>query len=105
MTPVQSVQLLIFTSAVPRMSSRKSRSLETGVEMARKNLAALLERASQGQCSVITRHGKVYAAIVPPRYLDIGRQRTDLRRLRGSGKGLWGKSVRAAITRMRNEWR
>lgn len=86
------------------MSTRKPKDVETGVEMARKNLSALLDRASRGYCSVITRHGKVYAAIVPPEYLDHGRRRTNLRNLRGSGKGLWGKSVRAAITRMRNEW-
>ena len=78
--------------------------MQTGVEMARKNLATLLERANQGQCSVITRHGKVYAAIVPPQYLEVQRPHVDIRRLRGSGKGLWGKSVRTALKRMRDEW-
>lgn len=72
--------------------------------MARKNLRSLLQRASRGDSSLITHQGKAYAAIVPPHYVDTGRKPTDLRSLRGSGKGLWDKSVRAAITRMRNEW-
>ncbi|TXF10531.1 type II toxin-antitoxin system Phd/YefM family antitoxin [Pelomicrobium methylotrophicum] len=78
---------------------------KSGVEAARKNLSALLEQAYRGEPSLITRHGKVYAAIVPPSYLNKRPGRVDLRALRGTGKGLWGRSVRGAIARMRDEWR
>ena len=87
------------------MKASKTRKGHTGVEMARKNLPALLERASRGHPSVITKHGKVYAAIVPPHYLERGRRQPDIRSLRGSGKGLWSKSASRAIARMRDEWR
>ncbi|PZP64581.1 MAG: Prevent-host-death protein [Azospira oryzae] len=44
---------------------------KSGVEAARKNLSALLEQAYRGEPSLITRHGKVYAAIVPPSFLSV----------------------------------
>jgi antitoxin (DNA-binding transcriptional repressor) of toxin-antitoxin stability system len=87
------------------MKAGRTRKNYTGVEMARKNLPALLERASRGLPSVITKHGKVYAAIVPPHYLEHGRRRPDIRNLRGSGRGLWGKSIARTIARIRDEWR
>jgi len=87
------------------MKATKTKRNQTGVEMARKNLPALLERANQGYPSVITKHGKVYAAIVPPHYIEHEPPRPDIRNLRGSGKGLWTRSPARAIARMRDEWR
>lgn len=75
----------------------------SGVEAARKNLPSLLEQAHRGEPCLITKHGKIYAAIVPPSYL--GKRPGGLRALRGSGNGLWGGSVKRAIARMRDEWR
>jgi antitoxin (DNA-binding transcriptional repressor) of toxin-antitoxin stability system len=77
----------------------------SGVEQARKNLPALLERASRGQPSLVTKHGQVYAAIVPPHYVQQTRKRgPNVLALRGTGKGLWGVSVKRAIRRLRAEW-
>jgi len=77
----------------------------SGVEEARKSLPALLERASRGEPSLVTKHGRDYAAIVPPHYLALRRSSgPNLLALRGSGKGLWGRSVRRSIERIRNEW-
>jgi antitoxin (DNA-binding transcriptional repressor) of toxin-antitoxin stability system len=77
----------------------------SGVEQARKNLPALLERANRGQPSLVTKHGQVYAAIVPPHYVRQGRKRgPNILALRGTGKGLWGASVKRAIRQLRAEW-
>lgn len=77
----------------------------SGVEQARKNLPALLELANRGQPSLVTKHGQVYAAIVPPHYVQ---QQSKLGpsflALRGSGKGLWGASVKRAVSQLRSEW-
>jgi len=75
----------------------------SGVEEARKNLPALLEEASRGHASVVTKHGRVYAAIVPAHYLQAQRG-PSIMGLRGSGKGLWGRSVRRALGALRSEW-
>jgi len=76
----------------------------SGVEEARKSLPALLEQASRGQPSLVTKHGRDYAAIVPPHYLEGRKGGPSLTSLRGSGKGLWGRSVKRTIERMRQEW-
>ena len=75
----------------------------SGVEEARKNLPALLEEASRGHPSVVTKHGRVYAAIVPAHYLQLKRGPSILT-LRASGKGLWGRSVRRTLEALRSEW-
>ena len=73
-----------------------------GVEEARRRLPELLERAHQGERVVITRHGKRYAALVEP---DVAAGRTGgFARLRGSGKGLWGREPAAHVERLREEW-
>lgn len=75
-----------------------------GVDEARRNLPALLDEASKGKPSIVTKHGKIYAAIVPPEYLSRQGQGPDIRSLRGSGKGLWGRSPTATIRKLRDEW-
>lgn len=75
----------------------------SGVEEARKNLPALLEEASRGRPSMVTKHGRVYAAIVPAHYLQV-RRGPSIVSLRGSGKGLWGQSVKRAVDALRAEW-
>ena len=76
----------------------------SGVEEARKNLPALLEQANRGHPSLVTKHGRVYAAIVPPHYLQQGKRGPSILTLRGSGKGLWGRSIGRAVERLRAEW-
>ncbi len=75
-----------------------------GVEDARKNLPVLLERANRGQTVVITKRGKPFAAIVPVEQAARRDHGLSLSQLRGTGKGLWGKSAVAWVERLRKEW-
>jgi prevent-host-death family protein len=81
-----------------------SRSHRKGVEEARNQLPALLAEAEKGRVTIITRHGRSVAAIVPvARATGEPRQRS-LVGLAGSGKGLWGKDSTKALRRLRDEW-
>lgn len=73
-----------------------------GTEEARKQFPSLVERASQGKTTLITRHGKPYAALVPPPQAQARRGESFLA-LRGSGKGLYGK-VACYVEALRQEW-
>jgi prevent-host-death family protein len=73
-----------------------------GVEDARSQLPALLVEAERGHSTIITRHGRSIAAIVPVERAA-GRQKSLLG-LAGSGKGLWGKSSPRTLRRLRQEW-
>jgi prevent-host-death family protein len=81
-----------------------SRIPKEGSEEARKRLPTLLERANRGKPTLITKRGIPYAAIMPVTALVRQQSGLSIRDLRGSGKGLWGKNVRAWIERIRNEW-
>jgi len=76
-----------------------------GAEEARKCFPSLVEQAARGEPTIITKHGKPYAALVPTSYLALNKAGVDIRVLRGSGKGLWGHSVKRALRSMREEWR
>ncbi len=79
-----------------------------GLEQARIQLPAIAANAHAGNASVITKHGKPYAAIVPVQALQKLRARgasaSGVLALRGSGRGLWGADVGQAISRLRDEW-
>ncbi len=75
-----------------------------GLERGRNTLPQLAARAHAGQASLLTKHGKPYAAIVAPQELSKRRSRRSLLSLRGSGKGLWGDAPAAAIAALRDEW-
>jgi prevent-host-death family protein len=72
-----------------------------GAEEARQNLPALLEQAHQGKPTIITRHGRPFAALVAIEGAQ-SRRSLGLTGLRGTGKGLWdgADSVRG----QRDEW-
>ena len=76
-----------------------------GAEEARRGFPTLVDRAARGEPTIITKHGKPYAALVPASYLGQDIARVDIRALRGSGKGLWGRSIKSRIRLMREEWR
>lgn len=86
------------------MKAKPKHAHRSGVEEARRNLPALLERASRGEPSLVTKHGRDYAAIVPPQYLISDATGPSILALRGSGKGLWGRSVSRTVKRLRDEW-
>jgi prevent-host-death family protein len=73
-----------------------------GVDGARRHLPELLDRAHRGENIVITKHGKPYAALVEATAAK--RLRGAFSRLRGTGKGLWGRDAAKAIDKMRREW-
>jgi prevent-host-death family protein len=76
-----------------------------GLEQARTQLPRLAAEAHAGTQSIITKHGKPYAAIVPlqdaARAANRGAGVLDLR---GSGAGLWDNDAAAAVIALRGEW-
>lgn len=75
-----------------------------GVEEARSQLPHLLEHAAAGRPTVITRHGRPIAALVPlDTYGASGRQQSILP-LAGTGSGLWGSSSATTLQKLRKEW-
>jgi prevent-host-death family protein len=79
-------------------------STHIGLEQARSELPRLVTEAQAGSSSVITRHGKPCAALVPLERLKAHTRRGGLLSLRGTGAGLWRPNVAAAVTKLRNEW-
>ena len=76
-----------------------------GLEQARIQLPSIVAAAHAGIASVITRHGKPYAAVVPLRDLEKSRAvPSGLLALRGTGRGLWGGDVGQTIGELRDEW-
>lgn len=75
-----------------------------GVENARSQLPALLAEAEKGRSTIITRHGRSIAAIVPVGRAADGPRQKSLVGLAGSGKGLWGKDSSKTLRRLRDEW-
>ena len=80
--------------------TRRNRTL--GAEEARQNLPAILSAAAQGRTTIITRHGKAIAAVVPIEQAQ--GQRISLSSLAGTGKGLWGTDSSKHIRSLRDEW-
>jgi prevent-host-death family protein len=79
-----------------------------GLEQARIQLPKIIANAHAGIRSIITKHGKPYAAIVPLQ--DIKQSSTDadltsgILALRGTGRGLWGAHVGQTVSDLRDEW-
>ncbi|MBY0274475.1 type II toxin-antitoxin system Phd/YefM family antitoxin [Candidatus Binatia bacterium] len=76
---------------------------QRGAEDARAQLPRLLADAEQGRSTIITRHGRSVAALVPASSAAGARQ-SPLVPLLGSGKGMWGRDVATAVRRLRDEW-
>ncbi|MRD47426.1 Prevent-host-death protein [Caenimonas koreensis DSM 17982] len=81
---------------------RATRTL--GLEEGRKQLPQLAALAHAGEGSLLTKHGKPYAAIVSPDLLVKSRRKSALLSLRGTGKGLWGKSAAKYVAELRDDW-
>jgi antitoxin (DNA-binding transcriptional repressor) of toxin-antitoxin stability system len=74
-----------------------------GAEEARQQLPAILTAAAAGRTTIITRHGRVIAAVVPA--AAAGRAKpASLQALAGTGRGLWGKDSSKTIAELRDEW-
>lgn len=82
---------------------RSSKKTSKGAEEARQQLPSILAAAAAGHTTMITRHGRVIAAVVPAALARHGKP-ASLRALAGSGRGLWGEDSREAVETLRNEW-
>ena len=81
-----------------------SRPSRRGVEDARSQLPALLAEAERGRSTIITRHGRSIAAIVPVERARSAPRQKSLLALAGSGKGLWGRNSTKTLRKLRDEW-
>ena len=79
-----------------------------GLEQARIQLPSIVAKANAGVASVITRHGKPYAAIVSIQDMEKSTSASSVASsvlaLRGTGRGLWGSSPSETIAQLREEW-
>ena len=79
-----------------------------GLEQARIQLPHIVAEAHAGLRSVITKHGKPYAAIVPLQDLALAPTLApageSFLALRGTGSGLWVADVGQTVDDLRNEW-
>lgn len=85
-----------------------SETVKYGLEQARAQLPLIASEAVAGYTSVITRHGKPVAVVVPVAQWQAEQARQaqagSLLALRGSGKGLWPEGAGHAVTQLRDEW-
>ena len=76
-----------------------------GHEQGRSNMPELASQAHAVKPSLLTKHGKPYAAIVSPELLAKATRRpSGFLSLRGTGKGLWGPSPARDVANLRDEW-
>lgn len=81
------------------------RPFETrGAEAARNDFPSLISAASEGRTTIITRHGRPVAAIVPAESVLNSQRQLPISTIAGTGKGLWGKNSRRTIAKLRDEW-
>ena len=75
-----------------------------GVEEARSQLPDLLDAAEKGRSTIITRHGRPVAALVPIEAYGAAMRQQPLTPLEGSGRGLWGRDSTRTVRKLRDEW-
>ena len=75
-----------------------------GAEEARNQLPDLLESAEKGRSTIITKHGRPVAALVPLKQYDATAGQQPLVPLQGSGRGLWGADSVRTLGGLRDEW-
>ena len=81
-----------------------SKSDHKGVEEARSQLPRLIDDAAAGKATIITKHGRAVAALVPLQSYALQGSQQSLLPFLGSGKGLWGRSSKRTIGELREEW-
>ena len=91
----------LYSSHMARIN-RQPRT--TGAEEARQQLPALLNAAAHGRTTIITKHGRAVAAVVPADSIAALKKQSPITSLAGTGKGLWGKVSTSAIAKLRDEW-
>lgn len=85
-----------------------SNTSQYGLEQARAQLPLIASEAVAGYSSVITRHGKPVAVVVPVAQWREEQARSlkqgGVLALRGSGRGLWPEGAASAVAQLRDEW-
>ncbi len=85
-----------------------SDTTQYGLEQARAQLPHIASEAVAGYSSVITRHGKPVAVVVPvAQWRDQQArafQQGGVLALRGTGRGLWAEGASQAVADLRGEW-
>lgn len=67
-------------------------------------MPALLDGVEKGKSTIITRHGRPVAVLVPITARGAGIGQQPLTPWPGSGRDLWGKDSTRTIRRLREEW-
>ncbi len=75
-----------------------------GVEEARSQLPDILNAAENGQVTIITRHGRAVAAVMPMSTYQATARQQPITPLAGSGRGLWDKKTARTTAKLRDEW-
>ncbi|MBL8198909.1 MAG: type II toxin-antitoxin system Phd/YefM family antitoxin [Chromatiales bacterium] len=75
-----------------------------GSEDARRELPALIADAEGGTTTIISRHGKPVAALVPLSAWEARGRQQSLLPLEGSGRRMWGRDSRVTLRKLRDEW-
>ena len=86
------------------MTRANRQTQTTGAEEARKQLPALVAAAALGRTTIITKHGRAVAAVVPADSITPAKQQSPITAIAGTGKGLWGKDSSKAVAKLRDEW-
>jgi prevent-host-death family protein len=86
------------------MRKRTNSTLRKGAEEARNQLPELLAAAEKGRSTIITRHGRPIAALVPIETHGAAIRQQSLTPVERSGRGLWGKNSTQTIRKLRDEW-
>jgi prevent-host-death family protein len=81
-----------------------SRVVRKGAEEARSQLPDLLMAAEKGRSTIITRHGRPVAVLVPIDAYGSAVRQEPLLPLAGTGRGLWGKDSSRTVRKLRDEW-
>jgi prevent-host-death family protein len=74
-----------------------------GAEETRNQLPDLLKAAEKGRSTILTRHGRPVAALVPIEAHGAAVRQQPLMPMEGSGRGLWGENSARTIRRLRDE--
>ncbi len=77
---------------------------ELGAEQARRHLPKLLDQAHRGEATIITKHGKPYAALVPLSAIPPEVPVVSVFGLRGSAKHCWSDQPNKDINDIREDW-
>ncbi len=75
-----------------------------GIEATRRRLPELVAAAREGKTTLITRHGRPLAALVPIDEVDRRRMPTAMRDLKGCAAGVWGEDPARLVEELRDEW-